>query len=306
MLKLILGTTLTLLAAACAAVPAYPSTASSSPSAEPPAPLGEGSPTASATGDGFVVELWLDRGGVRLGDRLHALVRVTNAGDAAPMWETNTCFRGPAALKAVVAGGLPAGQDWDGLAGEFKELALLEAGVESTGQAAVGEFVIAQFVDRDAVPCDAMSIMRRFVPGQVEQEWLAWDVVPKVGLTIPSGELTLAATFASDLGEVTAEATVRVEADDVPILTLVDYIDAALSEPSFRQWVEAHPRDGWLNTTITFWPNTEGQMPQFPPYTRARAGAVDVGLFADATGQGFAGMVVLERSTAEVLGTRFE
>jgi hypothetical protein len=218
------------------------------------------------------------------------------------MWETNTCFSGPAPVTAQTEDALPAGREWQGIAAAFKQQVLTESGMTG-GTSTVGYFA-TPMPDGVQVGCPAISMMRPFQPGQVEEEAVVWDVVPPQGLAIRTGELTIKSTFESV--SLSASASVVVEGAAAAQFTVVDYVDAALSVPKFREWLESQPRTTWVNTAVAFWPSPEGAMPPRQPYRSAPNGAVDIGLFTSPPGTNGYGAVILDPVTLEVLGTRFE
>jgi len=294
--------------------PASPS-AIASPSTEPPGAsptdgssqpheLGVGPATASQSSDGFLVEFWLDKLHVEPGDRVSALVRVTNEGNKSPMWESNTCFDGPAPIAIVGAEPLEPGKSWTGNAALFKSTVLNYLGVAPDGRPPLGKFIDASRIDIDQpAACSLMSDTKPFKPGEVEEARLAWDVGAPRGMPLDAGQMTVAARFVTDEITVVAEAGLDLTAGSPAGLTDVDYVDAALAQPDFAAWLNDRPKASWINPMLEFWPTDQGAMPNFEPYKSAMNGAVDVGLFAEDAGTGVFD-VVLDPLTAEVLGTR--
>jgi len=191
------------------------------------------------------------------------------------------------------------------VASKFKSQLLEEFGVASDGTPPLGKFIKADVIDSQyIVGCDLMSKIEPFKPGQVEEETLAWDVGAPRGVPLESGEIRLTATFASEGFKLEAETGVTLEQGVSSGLTIVDYIDSALGNDEFEAWLSDHPPTTWINGMLAFWPTEQGGMPNFEPYTSAKNGAVDVGMFADSQGAGYGG-VVLDPLTGAVLGTRF-
>lgn len=272
----------------------------------PPIALGDSPPTATSQEDGIVVELWLDARDVALGDRLLALVRVTNRGNTSPTWESNICGFGPAHITVEGPAGLPEGRSWDGLAAEFKREVLAEFGAVRDGHADLGSFWDAEMIDVDNMACPAYSQVRPFVPGQSVQKLLAWDARAKPGLNVTAGQATVTARFESSAGSVTAETVVEIKDSSPRTLTVVDYVDTALAQPDYAAWLEELPRSSWINTSVTFWPNEEGRYPPRAEYDDATTGAVDVGLIRNGANLEEGGAVIIDTGTGEVLGTRFD
>jgi hypothetical protein len=275
--------------------------------ASPPAEqAGVGDPTASATKDGFVLEVWVTPLQVRVGERVFATVRVTNAGNEAPLWETNTCGTGPAPIEVTADNEIEPGHVWEGNASAFKQAALRAAGVDIGGPSVIGHFWEADKIGRN-FSCTAMSIQRPFAPGQVEEATLAWDVKATDDVAIQAGEAQLTSTFTSDLGQLTAVATIELMDDAAAGASLVNLIDAALGEPAFKAWLDGHQPGARMDPNIIFWPNHEGAYPETPPYDGVHSPCVEIGVFyTDDSSGGFFGAVVLDLATLRVIGTRFE
>ncbi len=287
--------------------------------------LGTGPADARAVERGIVVEVWLDRHEARVGDLLRALVRVSNQGDETIVREMNTCGLGPAQTIVVrEASGSGGAADWAGLAGDFKRFVLRGTGL------GVGEWEIGRFVDARgggaAVGCLLSSQPGPFAPGATEELVLAWRVAKPDELQLAPGPATVRAVFGelpdasdSDPLTVVAETSIEIVADGttdepVAVATVVDYLDAALSDASFAAWLEERPADTWAGAHITYWPTAEGSYPEIPPFDRlGRRSVVEVALWRqlppDERGptdmpEGEVRTVVLDRATLVVLAVR--
>ncbi|MDL2336040.1 MAG: hypothetical protein QFC55_08420, partial [Chloroflexota bacterium] len=261
--------------------------------------LGTGEPAATANKDGFVLEMWIDPRQATVGERVFALVRVTNAGNQAPTWETNTCGTGPARIEVTANNEVAPGQAWDGNAAAFKKAALKAAGVGIGGPSVIGHFWEASKIGRNII-CNAISIQRPFAPGQVEEAMLAWDIKASDEVAIQAGEATLTSTFKSSASELTATTTIQLTADAPAGASLVDLIDAALGEPAFRAWLEGHQAGGRIDANIVFWPNDKGAYPQMPPYNGVASPCVEIGgFFTDDPPETY-GAVVVDLATLRV------
>lgn len=270
--------------------------------------LGEGPPLTSGEQDGIVVQLWLDRQQVRVGERLFALTRVTNNGTTSPTWEKNICGSGPAPISVTRVSELPVGQSWTGLAADFKQKVLSEGGFVSRGRAILGKFWDASMFDT-LIPlaCAAYSQQGPFAPGEVSEMRLAWDVAAEEGQVLSTGTASVTATFASSAPAISAETLIEIQAiEPNGALTIVHYIDIALSQSEFHDWLNERPRSSWINTHVGFWPNDEGQYPPQPEYEGVTNGAVDVGLFRSLPQGEEVGSVIIEVGTGRVLGIRLE
>jgi hypothetical protein len=262
-------------------------------------------PTATASKDGFVLELWVDRLVAQVADRVTVVVRVTNTGTEAPLWETNTCGTGPAPVEVSAENDAEPGRVWDGNAALFKQMALQAAGVGIGGPSVIGRFWEADKIDGNIV-CPAVSIPRPFEPGQVEEATLAWDVEARDNVAIQAGEATLTSTFTTDAFALTAQATIQI-AGNSGAAPLVELIDAALGVDAFRAWLERHGPGARMDPNIVYWPNAKGAYPKMPPYEGVTQPCVEIGVFyPDEPENGFMGAVVLDLATQRVIGTRFE
>jgi hypothetical protein len=257
---------------------------------------------------GFVLELNVDRTEATIGDRVFATVNITNQGTESPLWETNTCGTGPAPIDVTTSATVfGQGQTWDGNAALFKVQTLSSVGINDDEPSRIGRFVETPFLDAHNLACTADSRQRPFVPGQVVEDQLGWNVAAGKGLVIPTGLATLTATFTSEAGSVSASAPLTISGAAGSDLTLVDYIDAALAEPTFKAWLERHDPSDRMDPSVIYWPNEKGKFPRFEPYTHIDRPVVEVGSFyPEDFAEGSFGAVVLDLKTAEVLGTRFE
>jgi hypothetical protein len=271
--------------------------------------LGAGEPTGRASRDGLDVEFWLDRNTVGIGERVRALARVTNHGPTTVQWETNTCVSGPAPMVVRRPGSGVTDRPLGEQRAEFRRQIL-------SGQDVVGGFIDARYAGRDRVACTLPSIVAQFGPGDSHEQLLAWDARESRDHRLAAGTLAVTATFTYwGLGEdgppgrsdeLMASAVLHLTGEGTTGLGLPDYADAALADPEFTAWLMEHPIPTWINTVYNFWPNSEGEYPRMPAYARASAGAVDIGLAVFVGGREGFGMVILDPSTLEVLGHRFE
>lgn len=263
---------------------------------------GAGPPTASATEDGLLLELWLDKTIVPVGERLTALVRITNVGMDSPLWETNTCQTGPARTEIELSRPEDMGTAWTGRAATFKRKLLKEEWRPE----------ILQDIDMiglEDVGCTAWGSLEPFVPGSMSQMVLAWDATDRRGRPIQPGPATVTSTFqtweVADRGPdvahdaVVAEANVEVTGEPGSETAVTRYIDAALADDGFRAWVQRQRQPRWWDVFAHYWPNVDGDYPDRSYYEGVTNGAVDIGLQA----QGY-GAIILDAVTLDVLGRR--
>jgi hypothetical protein len=293
------------------------------PAGQTPSPtlaeLGAGPPVGSAEAGGIAVEIWLDRTKVLVGDTAMALVRVSNIGTHIVQRETNTCGTGPARTRVVQRdaegqAAVPVGETWPRLAGEFKRQVLADAGLGEERD--LGVFWDAKLLGTNIL-CTLASRIGPFNPGDSEFLVLAWRAVAPEGSVIVPGPAIVRATFgtagfgqpgAAPTVTVTAEAPIEIvtpDSSDQPAgLTLVDYVDAALSDASFMEWLESAPQDTWSNTLVSYWPTEEGSYPEMPPFNAlGRRPVVEIGL-ARMNPLEDLRLVIVDRETAKVWGVR--
>lgn len=270
----------------------------------PPPDFGNGPPTAAAEKDGIALQFWLDRTHITEGDHVFALVRVTNNGDEVPTRETLTCRAGPAPLSVHGLSGLPEGTAWQGLAAEFKTAVVSASGGFGGTAGEIGQFE-DRSIDYSSQGCSLMGKTGPFAPGERLESILAWDAVAYPGRQFASGVATVRTIFMSSAGTVAAEASVEIEADSKREATVVDYVDLALGETDFREWLEAQPRDTWDQPHLSFWPaDGSGQYPPGPAYAKATGKVAAVSLLVPQPGGWSRGEVVIDVATGMVLGTQ--
>jgi hypothetical protein len=276
----------------------------------PPAPeLGVGSPTMSAERDGVLLEVWLDHTSLPVGERLHALVRVSNTGTSNVLWQTNICGTGPAETTITPARPLDTGVEWPGPAATFKRLLLDE-------ELAPRVLWDATTIDLENVGCTAYGAIEPFEPGSSAEMTVAWDAVDRPGRPIVPGPATVTSTFETwtprqrpaEPGdpdqELVASTTIEIVGEMGDAVPIGRYADIALADDTFRTWVEtrsARPRS-W-DPYASYWPNDEGVSPDDPRYERATEGTVDIGMFL---GNGPHGEVTVDLATLQVLGSKLD
>jgi hypothetical protein len=269
------------------------------------APPRTGPPTATAERDGILVELWLPEDVARIGERTFAHVRVTNLGPLAIEYEGNPCSESLGARLDYTASA-PAGRSWPGIAGAFKARFLQE------GSYGVRSFVNVERIDQEQRDCDTVGMPAYLEPATSLERTVALDLVGSPGRPIFSGPATALGRFAYRPGEnegedvVEAEAPIRIDGERTPEYWIVDFVDRALAEPRFAEWLDQRPADTWINTHSVAWPNEDGDYPPDPCYERATDGALDIGLFREVPGVFEAGSVSLDLPSGDVLGVRFE
>jgi len=243
---------------------------SSEPTPSPtptPLELGDGPPTASAAKDGISLDLWLDHTDITVGDNVLALVRLTNSREEAVFRETNLCDTAPAATtigQNETTDAVPFGIDWPARAGIFKRQLLTDAGLGKRRE--LGRFADTSLVGgvRDCGHVGPPT--GPLAPGSSDDIHLTWLAVPREGSVLVPGRANIHSTFSTfHIVPEDSSPIIKVEVD-VPItiaaapgsdansigLTLVDYVDAALSVPQFRDWMDNAASGVYFKPDYTF------------------------------------------------------
>jgi hypothetical protein len=257
----ILGVIFGVLAIAGCAAPAP------SPSPSPtPLELGDGPPTASAESNGIALDLWLDHTDITVGDTVLALVRLTNSSDAPVFRETNVCDIAPATTVVTqneARDAVPFGIDWPDRAEVFKRQLLTDAGLGKKRE-------LGRFGDISLLG-GALDCVHRgrpdlpFAPSSADDLHLTWLAVPRDGSVLVPGPAVVHSAFSTSTFEATSSLGYKVAVDvDVRIaaapgadanpvgLTLVDYVDAALSVAQFRDWIDNAGSGLFFTPSYTF------------------------------------------------------
>ena len=290
-----------------AAAPSGPAGSGSASAASPADTLGQGQPTAHAEREGLTVELWLDHDQVHIGDRVTALARISNRGDGTVTWETNVCGYGPAPVvvdRERASSPYPAD---DGVANEFRRQVL-------DLRPYFGRFLDVSTIDVGNFACPAFSAPRPFKPGDSAEMRVAWDARDTPGIPVSPGPATARATFSS--GRWVRQGRRKDRSRSFPrprpsrstarrsgAHPLSDYVDAALGNAQFRDWLNRQPIDQWINPSVEFWPGSNGQYPADPIYAGLTNGAVDIALYVAAARTG---AITFDASTLHVLGIRLD
>jgi hypothetical protein len=290
--------------------------------------LGKGQPSAAAQGDGVLVEIWLDRDKVEVGDEALTLVRVTNTGDRMIRYDASPCS--PVLVKVEVVrpvddNPFDQGAHWHGTAAGFKQEALRHLGYRED-EVMLGAYRDPSIVGSGRKVCIAVGVLDKLLPGESKEVVKVWRVEAQgvdqsEGAFVPtSGPAKVRATF-ERIVEVVHGQRVTVEtvaaAVDVTIsgeagpqregMTPIDLIDIALSDDWLAGWLEEAPRESWLNPHLTYWPSSSGHYPAIAPYDELNERPIaEVGLFRIAGQREAYGGVIIDRSTGEILARRSE
>jgi hypothetical protein len=288
-----------------------PESSGPSPTPQRSLALGQGEPTVRAVLNGLTVELWLDRTQLNIGDRLTALARASNRGSGTVTWESNICGYGPAPVLVEREREKSPYPPDDGVANEFRRQAL-------DLQPYLGQLLDVTMIDAGNAACPAYSAPRPFKPGDSAEMRVAWDAKGTPGFPVNPGPATVRATFTyweqgapgppeGPTEQISASIGIQIAGMASGGHSVSEYVDAALLDPAFKDWLNRQPIDKWINTGVAFWPNSDGQYPADPIYAKATTGAVDVYLFVSGRDGGTRkGDITFDASTFAVLGRHLE
>jgi hypothetical protein len=231
--------------------------------AGPPAVPPDG-PSVTATRDGLVVTLQLERAPLSAGKRVWAKVTVSNGAAVVRHYQGGGCdFLASLQVNTAAAVKPEPGRDWDGPAGFFKGLVWTPGPAEATAF-----FMDERFVDRGGrIACTADLGVNEIKPGERLEMKAAWDGEVS-GVVAAAGPARVIASFpylgpaggADMLGRPPQpiEAALDVEVVDagVRLLSPGQAIDAALANPGFAAWLNGEPRDRWQGVSL----ETRGQI----------------------------------------------
>jgi hypothetical protein len=274
----------------------------------PSAPAFARRPDFRAQRDGLALELWLPDRVVQTGGRIFAHVRVTNGSNRTVYRQVGGNCGDVSRIIVDQRALMPEGRTWSGIAATFKQRVLEERGYGLSG---------FQNVTRIGHPgCPDFSLLHPVNPGAVLDETRAWDIVGAVGRPVVPGSTKLTATFTyyrdrnhaepSDERKLNIVTEIRVDGEPTGETWITEYVDRALAQPRFADWLDNRPVTSWINTDVVDWPNDDGEYPARPPYDRATQGAIDIGLFRWDEELGEFGGVTLDLPSGELLGFRFE
>ena len=158
----------------------------------------------------------------------------------------------------------------------------------------------------------------RFKPGDSAEMRVAWDARATPGFPVTPGPATVRATFTfwrpalpnfpdGPGRSFSASTGIEITGTMSGGHSIAEFVDAALADGQFRDWLSRQPIDRWINPGVTFWPNNAGQYPRDPIYANASNGAVDVFLFVSGRdGRTTRGDITLDAATFAVLGRHLE
>jgi hypothetical protein len=230
-----------------------------------------------------VLELWLSDRTVSIGHRTFGRVRVTNRGRRTVYRQTGGNCGVTAHILVDQRAMIPPGRMWDGVAATFTRR------VRADWKPGMYGFRPVDFIDLGEYGCPDHFSLDPVRPGQVVDVKFAWDPASRFGSPLMPGRAEVTASFPffrdreqygrADERRVTATTTVRIKGQAHPQRWLTEYLDLALSEPHFADWLDDYPPRTWINTHVVLWPNEDGIYPRDAIFQQATEGALEVGLF---------------------------
>jgi hypothetical protein len=225
---------------------------------DPPSAAPVLGPIATASRDGLVVSLELERAPLAAGTRVWAKVTVANGAPVVRHYQGGGCdFLASLQVKTAAAVQAEPGRNWDGAADFFKTLAWTPGPAEATAF-----FIDERFVDQGGgIACPADLGVNEIQPGERLEMKAAWDGEVS-GVVAAAGPARVVASFpylgpAGGLDMLgrppqPIEAAIEVAVVDagVRLLSPGQAIDAALSNPGFAAWLNGEPRDRWQGVSL--------------------------------------------------------
>lgn len=213
-------------------------------------------PSGSASRDGIIVTLTLDRAPLPSGTSSRALVTVVNSSSEPRLWQGGGCdFPATIAIDTAAEVTPPKGRLWQGTAGQFKGLLRPDPVSSRTGS-----YVDERFAHPTNVACPADLGVNSLGPGHRLMMTGVWDGQVN-GVAAVAGAATVRATFPylgrgagqaaavdpSDLSNaITVTLPVEVSPPPGRLLSPGEAIDAALTNPEFGAWLaKAGPMQAW-------------------------------------------------------------
>jgi hypothetical protein len=239
---------------------------------------------------------------------MFAHVRVTNRSNRIVYRQIGNC--GDVSSIIVDQRPLMPSRSWSGIAATFKQRVLDERGF------GLSYFQNVTRIDLPPRGCGDIFGLDPVKPGAVLNETRAWDAIGYFGRPVLPGPTMLTATFAyypdskhrnpSDERKLNILTEIRVEGKPTGETWIGEYVDRALAEPRFADWLDDQPETSWINTSVAHWPNDDGEYPAQPVYLKATQGTVDIGLFRWDEEEGEYGGLILDLPSGDLLGFRFE
>jgi hypothetical protein len=237
-------------AAAALAVTLFSGCGSEQPSNVVP----EASPSpVTATRDGLVVTLSVDRSTLPAAARTWVSVSVVNTSSEVRLWRGGGCNILADVSISTATGVTPEhGRNLGGPAGTFKDLA-----APSAPESNVGWFTEERFVDKTNFGCPANLAINQIGAGQRLEVRAAWDGEIQDAVA-PPGPARIVASFPylGRAGKLDSpepiEAMTMVDVMDrgVRLLSRGQAADAALSNPDFDAWVTSNNIAAWSGVEV--------------------------------------------------------
>lgn len=243
--------------AACSSLQDAPGVQNLEPMTSAPPALSAGT-ELQAIQDGLVLTATVDSDFVEPTGQISVRATLTNTSQAPVVVFAPRCG---GAIAGVATMGLPidpAGRQWPGIAGVFKEYVL----DQGYGPGAVAATAPVE-VELHPESCSEGLAQFALAPGQVMSSVLASKPELVEGIPVPAGEvrITLTVVYLGPTQEIpdprsvlysplTLGASIQVVGDSPRLAGMGEVIDSVLADPGFAAWLETRSQDTWSNANL--------------------------------------------------------
>lgn len=232
---------------------------------QPPSSTPSAGRAASASRDGIVITLAIDRDTVETGQELRGRVQVRSVAVDPILWWGGTCRLDSVIAVGSVAIDAPAddGLAWASDAAQLKAELLSGSTVPATPSAMADPTGLAD--PGDPSTCRADRGFNTLEPGQNLAAQVAWRAVDLLGAPLPPGEYHVGAAFPRVGPEAAIDPALIDRARDLvpldvevplvltgsrPGLSAGQAVDRVLANPDAVRWLAAHPAPTWQATAL--------------------------------------------------------
>lgn len=229
-----------------------------------PAPSADVSATVSATRDGVVITLAIERASLGTGQVMRARVQVRSVTTEPVLWWGGSCrLDGALTVRPDGRQEPDQGLAWAGEAGRLKALLLSGSMVPAPPGRSIDTDAPAEV--GDAVACRADRGFNVLEPGGNLESEVAWPAVDLLSAPLPPGMYQVRATFPWIGPESAVDpALIDLTRDTVPLvaetplslagkgldLPAGQAVDRLLADLDLARWLAAHPERTWRATSL--------------------------------------------------------
>lgn len=253
-----------LVAGACASPTPPTNLATSPPAATDPAGAEPGRPIVGSQ-DGLTVSAIFNRGSVEPGGTITIDVSVRNGRTTPAIVAIGTCGAPVRLVADVAVPWEPQGRTWDGIAGEFKQYALLR-GLGGGGVPANQALQVE--AKGQACPLEPGEVT--LLPGETNGKRLTWTAAIVDGVPALPGPVPIHLGLSYDRPDPlptpdcnpicgmrvipwksqSVDGALRVDGNGPRVVTAGEALDAMLGDPQFEAWLPLQPSSTWSNANL--------------------------------------------------------